>query len=176
MCYNMLQNFNSLRCLVLGISAFQYEACHGCCAGASVHKLFVGGVYQSVCKHLFPCQPTHAVFSQLPTHWAGIPSPCLSNKNVTNAKLCCLINSLCSFIDYTHMGYVDKHVLLGRFNVYNLPSQEGDAMKFFMMTSSNGNIFRVTGHLCGEFTGPRWIPHTKARDAEFWCFPWSASE
>ena len=23
-----------------------------------------------------------------------------------------------------------------------------------MMTSSNGNIFRVTGHLCGEFTGP----------------------
>ena len=28
-----------------------------------------------------------------------------------------------------------------------------------MMTSSNGNIFRVTGHLGGEFTGPRWIPH-----------------
>ena len=25
------------------------------------------------------------------------------------------------------------------------------------MTSSNGNIFRVTGHLCGEFTDPRWI-------------------
>ena len=25
----------------------------------------------------------------------------------------------------------------------------------FMMTSSNGNIFRVTGHLCGEFTGRR---------------------
>ena len=24
-----------------------------------------------------------------------------------------------------------------------------------MMTSSNGNIFRVTGHLCGELTGPR---------------------
>ena len=36
------------------------------------------------------------------------------------------------------------------------------------MTSSNGNIFRVTGHLCGEFTGPRWIPHTKASDAELW--------
>ena len=32
-----------------------------------------------------------------------------------------------------------------------------------MMTSSNGNIFRVTGHLCGEFTGPRWIPHTKGQ-------------
>ena len=25
---------------------------------------------------------------------------------------------------------------------------------FIMMTSSNGNIFSVTGHLCVEFTGP----------------------
>ena len=30
-----------------------------------------------------------------------------------------------------------------------------------MMTSSNGNIFRVTG---------RWIPRTKASDAELWFF------
>ena len=29
------------------------------------------------------------------------------------------------------------------------------------MTSSNENIFRVIGHLCGEFTGPRWIPRTR---------------
>ena len=28
-----------------------------------------------------------------------------------------------------------------------------------MMTSSNGNIFRVTGPLCGEFTGPGDSPH-----------------
>ena len=34
-----------------------------------------------------------------------------------------------------------------------------------MMTSLNGNIFRVTGPLCGEFTGYRWIPLTKASDA-----------
>ena len=33
------------------------------------------------------------------------------------------------------------------------------------MTPSNGNIFRVTGHLCA---GPRWIPRTKASDAELW--------
>ena len=39
-----------------------------------------------------------------------------------------------------------------------------------MMTSSNGNIFCVAGPLCREFTGHRWIPHTKACDAEFWCF------
>ena len=45
-----------------------------------------------------------------------------------------------------------------------------------MMTSSNGNIFRVTGHLCGEFTGHRWITSKKASDAEIWCFLWSAPE
>ena len=31
-------------------------------------------------------------------------------------------------------------------------------MKYTMMTSSNGNIFRVTGLLCGEFTGPDEFP------------------
>ena len=38
-----------------------------------------------------------------------------------------------------------------------------------MMTSSNGNIFRVTGPLCGELTSDRRIPRTKASDAELWC-------
>ena len=32
---------------------------------------------------------------------------------------------------------------------------------------------RVTDPLCGEFTGHRCIPHTKANDAELWCFLWS---
>ena len=55
--------------------------------------------------------------------------------------------------------------------------QEGSGMfGLIMMTSSNGNIFRVTGPLCGEFTGPRWIPRTKASDAELCCFLWSAPE
>ena len=31
-------------------------------------------------------------------------------------------------------------------------------MSHYMMTSSNGNIFRVTGPLCGEFTGPGEFP------------------
>ena len=38
-----------------------------------------------------------------------------------------------------------------------------------MMTSSNKNIFRVTGPLWGEFTSHWWIPLTKASDAELWC-------
>ena len=36
-----------------------------------------------------------------------------------------------------------------------------------MMTSSNGNIFRVNGPLCGEFTGHRRIPRTKAMTRSF---------
>ena len=31
-------------------------------------------------------------------------------------------------------------------------------MHLNMMTSSNGNFFRVTGHLCGEFNGPGEFP------------------
>ena len=46
----------------------------------------------------------------------------------------------------------------------------------FMMTSSNGNIFRVTGLLCEEFTDHRWVPRTKASDAKLWCCLWSAPE
>ena len=39
-----------------------------------------------------------------------------------------------------------------------------------MMTSSNGNIFCVTGPLWGESTGNCWIPLTKVSDAELCCF------
>ena len=47
---------------------------------------------------------------------------------------------------------------------------------YSMMMSSNGDIFHVTGLLCGEFIGPRWIPLTKASDAELWYFLWSVAE
>ena len=45
-----------------------------------------------------------------------------------------------------------------------------------IVTSSNGNMFRVAGPLCVEFTGHRGIPLTKARDAVLWCFYWSVPE
>ena len=44
------------------------------------------------------------------------------------------------------------------------------------MASSNGNFFLGTGPLRGEFSGYRWIPLTKASDAELWYFFWSAPE
>ena len=31
-------------------------------------------------------------------------------------------------------------------------------------------LMRYTSTMCGEFTGHRWIPRTKASDAEVWCF------
>ena len=51
---------------------------------------------------------------------------------------------------------------------HTLGKRHDDVMKW--------KLFRVTGHLCGEFTGPRWIPHIKTSDAELWWFLWSASE
>ena len=47
-----------------------------------------------------------------------------------------------------------KH-MLGELWINNIRSSN---VIYSMMTSSNENIFRVTGHLCGESTGPRWIP------------------
>ena len=38
-----------------------------------------------------------------------------------------------------------------------------------MMTSSNGNIFGVTGPLYEEFTGQRWIPRTWALNFSLIC-------
>ena len=49
-------------------------------------------------------------------------------------------------------------------------SCRGVGLILHLITSSNGNIFCVTGHLCREHTGHRWIPHTKASDVELWCF------
>ena len=39
-----------------------------------------------------------------------------------------------------------------------------------MMTSSNGNIFRVTGPFCGEFTGPGEFPAQRPVTRSFGVF------
>ena len=50
-----------------------------------------------------------------------------------------------------------------RFDDVDIGSRKQDCM----MTPWNGNIFRITGLLCGEFTGHRLIPLTKASDGGF---------
>ena len=47
---------------------------------------------------------------------------------------------------------------------------------WYMVTSSNGNRFRVNSPLWGQSTGHMWIPLAKASDAELWYFLWSALE
>ena len=44
------------------------------------------------------------------------------------------------------------------------------ALGLSMMTSSNGNIFRVTGPLCGEFTGPGEFPTQRPVTRSFYVF------
>ena len=67
------------------------------------------------------------------------------------------------------------YVALGEYEWIRNP-QNTSIVTYRMMTSPNRNIFRVTGPLRGEFTGHRWIPLTKASDAEIWCFLWSMPE
>ena len=66
----------------------------------------------------------------------------------------CLVPSsttrLASDVGYRTMTYTS----LTENKKHNIPSQSLKTM----MTSSNGNIFRVTDHLCGEFTGPGDFP------------------
>ena len=75
-------------------------------------------------------------------------------------------NYLCTFGASSHwllsivIGYVTLTAIT-RTNIL-IPSHHDDVIR--------------SKHLCGEFTGYRWIPHTKASDAELWCFLWSAPE
>ena len=54
--------------------------------------------------------------------------------------------------------------------------QNGKIVLIHMMTSSNGNIFRVTCPLWGATTGHRWIPSQRQVTRSFDCFLWCAPE
>ena len=68
------------------------------------------------------------------------------------------------------LGCYTRHVLIA------WPSRRQCIVLTDMMTSSNGNTFRVTGPLWGEYTYYRWNSLTKARDVEYSCFRRSAPE
>ena len=90
------------------------------------------------------------------SHVDGLTPDCSnSTDNALELLQSCAKPSMCDFL--CGLAYKSLH-----------PSQS------VLMASSNGNIFRVTGALCGEFTGHRRIPLTKAGDGELWCFLWSA--
>ena len=69
---------------------------------------------------------------------------------------------VCLFIHIKKSGNKVSYVTTC-FSAIRYFSPRGNGMphpsrKLHMMTSSNGNIFRVTGPLCGEFTGPGEFP------------------
>ena len=64
-----------------------------------------------------------------------------------------------------HWIYSGKHIFSPKYSHFTHHSVAhlwewvmGYLLWFHMMTSSNGNVFRVTGPLCGEFTGPSDFP------------------
>ena len=97
--------------------------------------------------------------------------------NAYNMHQRCVLACRCLHIQIIWKPLEIRNYLVNLYDCHETTNYtRSNYVNVLMMTSSNGNIFRVTDHLCGEFTGPRWIPCTKASDAELWCFLWSASE
>ena len=80
----------------------------------------------------------------------GIFGFCSYIEVVTTEELPCRVRYDCGDIPRTRWVSRLFHNLLALW-VYKLIQRL--LAQLSMMTSSNGNIFRVTGHLCGEFTG-----------------------
>ena len=138
----------------------------GCCLGLILRLL------NSLLVNLPAARPVQGMVSGL-FQVVGIPTGHMSPQ-CTVAYLECTVaignpNSIFRLanhmVEHTSQWEALSHTLLA------VPKPSS-----YMMTSANGNIFRVTGHLCGEFTGPWWIPRTKASDAELWRFLWYTPE
>ena len=78
-----------------------------------------------------------------------------------------VMSSFIFFIHFVHAWPANESVCV----VKCLKTNGFHVTPIDMMTSSSGNIFRVTGHLCGEFTGPGEFPTqrpvTRSFDAFF---------
>ena len=84
-------------------------------------------------------------------------------------------NYSASLTNWTHLFTIKIRILYAFLVIYMyiyifivsnklVPNRPLSFAGMIMITSWNGNTFRVTGHLCGEFNGPRWILRTKASD------------
>ena len=60
-----------------------------------------------------------------------------------------------------------SRICLSRMTAIVARFKHGENVMLIMMTSSNGNIFRVTGLMCGEFTGQRWFPTQRPETRSF---------
>ena len=110
-----------------------------------------GKVLDIVTSWRMKCQIIHACIC-----WIISCGHLKKNRSIT---IQCLLNPLTHIIQYSYNSTR---------STFKLNASTVLTIQLFMMTSSNGNIFRVTGLLCGEFTGHRWIPLTK--DLMAWSF------
>ena len=114
--------------------------------------------------------------------WQDVATDCVSPKHVIE-RIWYLSTTLCAhFNTIQHVKhralkcaqwwqrvekYWSKCVKFGLINTILLSVANSDIilefcnLEYDMMTSSNGNSFRVTGPLLGESNGHRWIPLTK---------------
>ena len=98
-----------------------------------------------------------------------------SNSYAVMAKVSLWHTMMLSFDIHTMCGIIWWVSLpLGSNSGYEIPGLFSPLCFRFMMMSSNENVFRVTGDLCGGIH--QWIPLTKASDTELWGFLWSAPE
>ena len=81
------------------------------------------------------------------------------------------INKMLSMYICVCHTYIDIHIRIYKYiYISRMNAQVRFALSFHHDDVIKWKHFRVTGHLCGEFTGHRWIPRTKASEAELWWF------
>ena len=83
------------------------------------------------------------------------------------------MSTVCKYVKWTYNTQC-VNMWNGRITICLHRTRIWNSLSKFHCGQLNGIIFLVTGPLCGELTGHRWIPLTKASDAEIWCFLWSA--
>ena len=86
------------------------------------------------------------------------------NKLLNKQSSCQRIETLCHSWEVAAMkSSLDLQHAFLRFSRKGMPPEITKQTSRNMMTSSNGSIFRVTGPVCEEFTGHRWIPRYKSQ-------------
>ena len=84
-----------------------------------------------------------------------------------------LLNACSAYLNPQIGGLVQD---CGNTSALSVELPQSCTQPLIMVSSSNGNIFRITGPLCREFTGHRCIPLTKASDVQLCYFLWSVPE
>ena len=82
---------------------------------------------------------------------------CAINKFRIFSQLPWLLEITVFWRDLAHLGWIGYKPWITNAKT-SCPVMNDESLIGIMMTSSNGNIFRVTGPLCGEFTGPGEFP------------------